>query len=120
MTESIQITRDHIDHPHAFCKDDLPEESKIRFATDSAGRVICPISLEELEEGSSCYKVDCCKMVFLQENFKKWAASSPNCPNCRTGLREKSFRLAVLLNCPILPLNGRAITRATACSPTKI
>ncbi|NGX48744.1 MAG: hypothetical protein K940chlam5_00334 [Candidatus Anoxychlamydiales bacterium] len=88
---AFKITKDHIDYPDTFCSDDLPEESKIRFGEDSESRIICPISLEKLKVGSSCYKVDCCKRVFSQNSLKEWLKGHSSCPSCTAHLITKNL-----------------------------
>ncbi|KKK69875.1 hypothetical protein LCGC14_2929670, partial [marine sediment metagenome] len=48
------------------------------------GRVICPISFEQLNEGSTCLIVDCCKKVFDKDFLKNWLNKNDRCPNCLT------------------------------------
>ena len=87
----LKISKEHLDYPDRFCNEDLPEESTIRFGEDRVGRIICPISLDELKERSTCYKVDCCKMVFLQKPLKEWLKRHSSCPLCSSHLITKKI-----------------------------
>jgi len=87
----FKITKEHLDDPDAFSRDELPEESKIRFSYDLDGRVNCPISIDEINPESSCYKVECCNRVYLQDSLKNWLKKSPNCPFCYKHLITKNI-----------------------------
>lgn len=82
----ITITPDHIAHPDYYSKLD---KNKLIFATTNAEdkkKVICSISHNELEIGSTCYKVNCCKQVFSSA-VKPWFYKNSTCPLCRKELK---------------------------------
>ncbi len=85
----FEIIQDYLDKPDEYNKEGLLEEDITRFGIDSDGRVICPISLDDLKVGSSCYKVDCCKKVFSQNPLENWILKQPICPLCKKHLKKE-------------------------------
>jgi len=72
---SFTLTQNHLDNPDNYA---------IRLETNSGGKIICPIYLNELEVGSTVYKVHCCNRIFpkavLERSIRDTGA---NCPVCR-------------------------------------
>lgn len=62
----------------------------MHFHINDADRICCPISRAELKEGSTCYKVDCCKYVF-SKTFRQYLVSNSLCPMCRVTLNPESI-----------------------------
>jgi len=59
----LSIKKEYIEHPH--------KNPKLRFSEGINGRICCPISLEELNIGDICLKVQCCFHVFKMEHLQK-------------------------------------------------
>ena len=82
----ITIRPHHITNPDDYSN---LAENKLIFSTTGAEdekKVICPIYLNELEIGSTCYKVNCCNQVFSSD-LKIWFAINSTCPLCRKELK---------------------------------
>lgn len=81
--DSIKITSDHLSSPLT---------SGYNFSEDFEGTIVCPISLEELKEGETCYKVNCCKAIISRNSLRKaLLTTTEQCVLCKQNLNFDSL-----------------------------
>ena len=63
------------------------------FSRDSDDKIVCPILLEEITEGSLVYRVECCRKIFSKTALEESLKINRKCPNCRKDLKFYNFQI---------------------------